>query len=107
MVVAVRERYLDVGDAKFGVSRADNNRDFLLNLFSTCWNVKTLAVHTKQPFEITHGGKCATMKSAFGSKRRARKIEVDEDEDGGANTTPNTTAEQVKARKYTHEDRHL
>jgi len=47
------------------------------------------------------------MKSAFGSKRRARKIEVDEDEDGGANTTPNTTAEQVKARKYTQKDRHL
>lgn len=38
------------------------------------------------------------MNSAFGSKRRARKIEVEEDEDNGANTTP-SSSEQVKKCK--------
>ena len=43
-----------------------------------------------------------TMKSAFGSKRRARKIEVDEDEDGNsAKNKPSSsiTTEEVKTCK--------
>lgn len=40
------------------------------------------------------------MKSAFGSKRRARKIEVDEEEDTGANNNTPSSSEQVNARKY-------
>lgn len=31
------------------------------------------------------------MKSAFGSKRKARKIQVDEDDEGGANDTQKDT----------------
>jgi hypothetical protein len=38
------------------------------------------------------------MKSAFGSKRKARKIEVDED-DGGLNEAPQST-EPINTRTY-------
>jgi hypothetical protein len=39
------------------------------------------------------------MKSAFGSKRKARKIGVDEDDDGGTNNAL-SSSEQVKTRKF-------
>ncbi len=39
------------------------------------------------------------MKSAFGSKRKARKIQVDEDDEGGAIYAVQRT-ETVSTRKY-------
>lgn len=41
------------------------------------------------------------MKSAFGSKRKARKIEVGDDDDGGANQT-SSPAETLNPRQYSH-----
>jgi hypothetical protein len=40
------------------------------------------------------------MKSSFGSKRKARKIEVDEDDEGGLNDAAKST-EPISTRTYT------
>jgi Nineteen complex-related protein 2 len=41
-----------------------------------------------------------TMKSAFGSKRKARKIQVDEDDDAGGAKVEQTSSPAVTTRKY-------